>query len=227
MGGGDAITAYDTLAEQLKQAPTLFDFPLPSGELTRRTFTFSDLETVAAGSLYAETQRMLFLRALASYSQNKNLVPLARLLYSSLALDPETLQAIPDPTYSDAVFYSIECQDYSYFSGTPEERAEAYLRAGDEVDAGNLHLSSVFYGDMPCAFWPYASENKLRPQALRAENFPTLVLGAIADPATPVSNGQNVFNRLSDGYLVTQDGGPHIIFGRGVSCVDDLVTDFW
>ena len=226
MGGGDAITAYDTLAAQLKQAPTLFDFPLPSGELTRRTFTFSDLETVAAGSLYAETQRMLFLRALASYSQNKNLVPLARLLYSSLALDPETLQAIPDPTYSDAVFYSIECQDYSYFSGTPEERAEAYLRAGDEVDEGNLHLSSVFYGDMPCAFWPHASENKLRPQALRAENFPTLVLGAIADPATPVSNGQNVFNRLSDGYLITQDGGPHIIFGRGVSCVDDLVTDF-
>jgi hypothetical protein len=52
------------------------------------------------------------------------------------------------------------------------------------------------------------------------------VLGAVADPATPVKNGQDVFSRLSEGYLVTQEGGPHIIFGRGVSCVDDLVTNF-
>jgi hypothetical protein len=52
------------------------------------------------------------------------------------------------------------------------------------------------------------------------------VLGATADPATPVSNGQAVFSRLSDGYLVTQEGGPHVTFGRGVSCVDDLITDF-
>ena len=75
-------------------------------------------------------------------------------------------------------------------------------------------------------FWPNAREDNTRPAPLTADGFPTLVLGAIADPATPVSNGQDVFNRLSNGYLITQDGGPHIIFGRGVSCIDDLVTDF-
>jgi hypothetical protein len=31
---------------------------------------------------------------------------------------------------------------------------------------------------------------------------------------------------LADGYLVTMQGGAHIIFGRGDACVDDLVTDF-
>ncbi len=226
MGGGDAVAAYAKLAARLKQAPISFDFPLPSGELARRTFTYSDLETVAAGSLYSESERMIFLRALVAYSWNENLVPLARLLYVTLALDPETLEAIPDPTYSDAVYYGVECQDYNYLNGTAEESAEAYLRAGDELDASLPYFSSVFYGDLPCAFWPYANEDSPRPAPLTADGIPTLVLGAIADPATPVSNGQNVFSRLSDGYLVTQDGGPHIIFGRGVACVDDLVTDF-
>ena len=226
MGGGDALAAYDKLAARLEQAPIPFDFPLPSGELTQRAFTFPDLETVAADAMYAESQRMLFLRALAAYSRNKDLAPLARLLYTSLALDPETLGVIPDPTYSDAVFYGVECQDYSYFNGAPEESAEAYLRAGDETDTNLCYFSSVFYGDLPCAFWPNASEDATRPAPLTADGTPTLVLGAIADPATPVSNGQAVFSRLSDGYLVTQNGGPHIIFGRGVSCVDDLVTDF-
>jgi hypothetical protein len=53
-----------------------------------------------------------------------------------------------------------------------------------------------------------------------------LVLGATADPATPVGNGIKVYQHLSDGYLITQQGGPHVIFGRGNACPDDLVTDF-
>ncbi|MCA2000972.1 MAG: alpha/beta hydrolase [Chloroflexi bacterium] len=219
MGGGDAVAVYDKLAARLEQSPLAFDFPLPSGRLTRREFTFADLETVAADALYSEGQRMLFLRALAVYSQTEDLAPLARLLYLALALDPETLEAIPDPTYSDAAYYGVECQDYSY------EGAEAYLRAGDETDS-LPYLSSIFYGDLPCAFWKYANKDSARPAPLTADGVPTLVLDAKADPATPYSNGVSVFKRLSDGYLVTQEGGPHIIFGRGVSCVDDLVTDF-
>jgi pimeloyl-ACP methyl ester carboxylesterase len=219
MGGGDAIAAYDKLAAQLKQSPLTFDFPLPSGGLVQREFTFSDLETVAADALYSVGQRMIFLRALATYSQTEDLAPLARLLYVALGLDPETLEAIPDPTYSDAVYYGVECRDYSY------ESAEVYLHAGDETDS-LPYFSSVFYGDLPCAFWAYATKDSARPAPLTADGIPTLVLGAVADPATPVSNGQDVFSRLSDGYLVTQEGGPHIIFGRGDTCVDSLVTDF-
>jgi hypothetical protein len=169
---------------------------------------------------------MIFLRALAAYSRNKDLAPMARILYDSLVLDPETLAAIPDPTFSDAMYYGVECQDYSFFSGTPDERATAFLHAGDVIDTTVPHFSSIFYGDMPCVFWPNARQDNSRPAPLTADGIPTLVLGAIADPATPVSNGQDVFRRLSDGYLVTQNGGPHVIYGRGVSCIDDLVTNF-
>jgi pimeloyl-ACP methyl ester carboxylesterase len=219
MGGGDAAAVYDKLAARLKQSPLTFDFPLPSGGLAHREFTFADLETVAADAVYSEGQRMLFLRALAVYSQTENLVPLVRLLYTALALDPETLEAIPDPDYSDAAYYGVECQDYSY------ESAEAYLRAGDETDS-LPYLSSIFYGDLPCAFWKYANQDSARPAPLTADGIPTLVLDAKADPATPYSNGVSVFERLSDGYLIAQEGGPHIIFGRGIPCIDDLVTGF-
>lgn len=224
--GEDAVTVYDGLAALLKQAPQPFDFPLPSGGTASREFTFSDLETSAAGYLYSEGARMIFLRALASYARSGDLVPLARTLYDSLSIDPETMAAIPDPSFSDAIYYAVECQDYAYFSGTPEERAEAYLRLGDPLDASLPRFASIFYGDLPCVFWPQAPENTSRPAPLTARDITTLVLNATTDPATPYSNARSVFNWLEQGYLVTEIGGPHVIFGWGNACVDDLVTAF-
>jgi hypothetical protein len=84
-------------------------------------------------------------------------------------------------------------------------------------------MNSVFYGDLPCAFWPQGD----LPPAYEpgfATLIPTLVLGATADPATPVGQGRNVFERLNNAYLITQRGGPHVIFGRGNACPDDIVT---
>jgi pimeloyl-ACP methyl ester carboxylesterase len=224
--GVDAVAVYDELAVLLKQAPQAFDFPLPSGGPARREFTFSDLETSAAGYMYSEGSRMIFLRALGSYARNGDLVLLARTLYDSLSIDPETLVAIPDPTFSDAIYYAVECQDYVYFSGTAEERAEAYLSAGDSLDTSLPRFASIFYGDLPCVYWPQTQEGISRPAPLTAPGIPTLVLNATTDPATPYSNAQAVFSRLEQGYLVTETGGPHVIFGWGNTCVDDLVTTF-
>ncbi len=222
---GDGVAAYDHLAARLQRRPLPFQFPLPTGGLPRE-FTFADLEVVAAGQMYSEADRMLFSRALAAYASRQDLAPLARLLYVSLGLDPETLAAIPDPSWSDAIYYGVECQDYAYPGATPEKRAENYLRAGDPVEAAIPRLASVFYGDLPCTYWPNASTDLTRPAPLKAKGIPTLVLGATADPATPVGNDISVYRHLSDSYLITQQGGPHIIFGRGNACPDDIVTDF-
>jgi pimeloyl-ACP methyl ester carboxylesterase len=226
--GEDAVAVYENLAARLRASPKPFDFPLPSGGVAQREFILGNLETAASGYLYSEGARMIFLRALATYARNGDLAPMARVFYDALSLDPETLAVVPDPSYSDGVYYSVECQDYVYFSGTPAERAEAYLRAGDPVDASLVHFSSIFYGDFPCVFWPTERQELTRPLYLRAEGIPTLVLGATADPATPLANGISVYQHLADGYMVTEEGGPHVIFnwGSSSSCPDALVTAF-
>ncbi|HET9906250.1 MAG TPA: alpha/beta fold hydrolase [Anaerolineales bacterium] len=223
---GDAIVAYDNLAAQLSQGSISFRFPLPLGGFERRTFTLSNLEFVAASQMYTESDRMIFVRALAAYASNGSLVSLARLLYLDLGLDPQTLDIILDPYYSDAVFFGVECQDYGYPGSTPDEKAENYLNAADAVEISIPRLASIIYGDFPCAYWPYATSDLARPDYLTLPDVPTFVLGATADPATPVGNGINVFQHLANGYLITQQGGPHVIFGRGNECPDLIITDF-
>ena len=222
--GGDALAVYDDIAAELTASPITFKFPLPSGGTAKRSLTLADLQVAASGFVYSESSRMILQRGIAAASHG-DLVPMARMVYNELGLDPETLEAIPDPTYSDALYYAVECNDYNYFSGTPEQRAEAYIRAGDETDQSNPRFGSIFYGDLPCVFWPGQPEVE-RPAPLTAEGVPTLVLGATTDPATPVQNGKRVFKNLADGYLVTMQGGAHVIFGRGDACPDDLVTAF-
>lgn len=99
------------------------------------------------------------------------------------------------------------------------------MRAGDALEGTLPYLSSLFYGDIPCLYWPTAGE-VARPAPLAAADIPTLVLGATADPATPVENGEAVYSRLEDGYLITTQGGAHVIFGRGDACPDEIVTAF-
>ena len=163
-------------------------------------------------------------RAIAAAGQG-NLTLLARVLYNQQGADPDTLQVPEDPTYSDALFFAVECNDYNWQVGSAETSAEAYLRAGDALDENLPYFSSLFYGDMPCVYWPGQPPAE-RPAPLSAEGIPVLVLNATLDPATPAAGGRRVFERLADGYLIEMEGGPHIIYGRGDACVDDIVTNF-
>jgi hypothetical protein len=52
-----------------------------------------------------------------------------------------------------------------------------------------------------------------------------LVLGATLDPATPWANGERIA-AAAGGSSIVKPGGPHVIFGRGESCPDRIVTDF-
>jgi len=223
---GDAVRAYDTLAKVLEKGPVKFKFPLANGKTANRTFTFTNLEFVAASQMYNESDRMMFIRSLAAAASKLDMIPLARLLYLDLGLDPQTLDVILDPTYSEAVYYGVECQDYGYPGGSPNDKANNYLAAVDSFEFSIPRLASLIYADLPCAYWPNATTDLTRPDYLLADGVPTLVLGSTADPATPYGNGVSVYENLADGYLITQEFGPHVIFGRGNACPDELVIDF-
>ncbi len=226
--GKDAVEVYDELAAKLKQAPIAFDFPLSTGETRQREFSFAELEATS-GFIYSETARMIFLRALAAYARDNTLVPLARVAYNSLYVNPDTLEAVFDPSWSDAIYYGVTCRDYAEPGATFEEQAELFLREGDEVDASLPRFSSVFYGDLPCVYWPHPKDDALPAmlaQPFQGGDFPTLVLNSTTDPATPYEGARSVFENVSNGYMVTETGGPHVIFGWGNECVDGLVSEF-
>jgi hypothetical protein len=56
--------------------------------------------------------------------------------------------------------------------------------------------------------------------------IPTLVIATEADPTTPFVSGHKVFSQLDDGYLINITGGVHVMFGRGLACLDEAVADF-
>ena len=199
--GGDALVAYDALAATLDAGPIEYDFPMPDGTVERRTFGASDLELAAAGTVNSLGDRMLLQRAVTAAADG-NLVPLARLAYSSVYVDPETLEVDVDPAWSDATYYAVECQDYEFLpdAGTPRERLDAWLDEGAAAGIEDLRLGSIFYGDLPCLFWPEQPADVPRPAPIVDPPYPTLVLNADTDGPTPVVNAMRVF--ATDGGLV-------------------------
>jgi pimeloyl-ACP methyl ester carboxylesterase len=220
---GPAGEAYRRLAAELIEAPSVVGFPLPDGTVETRELTLGDLEVASSGALYEEYDRMLFNRALAAYAGRGDLVPMLRLAYVNLVVDPVTQEPVDDPSWSDAMYYAVECLDYAFAGETPEEKAEEIIAGADGIDG--LSLGSTYYGDLPCAFWPHGTDEG-RPTPLVAEGVPVLVLGSTVDPVTPYIQGVEVHSRLDDGYIMSKDGGPHVIFGWGETCPDEEVTAF-
>ncbi len=224
--GADALTAWATLRAQLDAAPQRFAFHALTGIEQLREFSATDLTNATSGFLYSEHDRMLLQRALAAASQG-DLWYLSRLLYSGLDLDPESQQAMADPSYSDGLYYAVECQDYGLPGATAEARATTYLAAGRALGMETATLGDVFYGDLPCAYWPAQPATTARPPSLRNVPYPVFVLGATLDPATPWGNAERIAAAVPDqSYLIVKPGGPHVIFGRGEACPDDIVTAF-
>lgn len=223
--GGNALKVYDDLAAKISKSPIPYEFPLPSGEKVKRTFTFNQLEFTTAYQMYSLSGRMIFLRALAAAKEG-DMVPMARLLYQQGTIDPATFEYIGDPTFSDTMFYSVLCTDDSYFSGSPEERIQKTIEAGQASNGTVPRLDGSVYTGLTCAWWPSAPAEVVKTPPLTAEGVPTFVLNATLDPATPFEEGKAVFERLANGYHLYVQGGRHSIYGWGYDCPDQYITDF-
>jgi pimeloyl-ACP methyl ester carboxylesterase len=223
--GGDALGVYDDLASRLSKEPQSYEFPLPSGEVVPRTFTFNQLEFTAAYQMYALSGRMLFLRALAA-AKESDMVPMARLLYQQVPLNPETFTYEGDPDFSDTMFYNVLCTDDSFFEGTTEERIARTIEAGQASNGTVPRLDGSVYTGLTCAYWPSTPKGVAVAEPLVAEGVPVFVLNATLDPATPFQEGQAVFESLADGYHLYVEGGQHGLYGWGYDCPDRYISDF-
>ncbi len=223
--GGDAVAAYDKLAKQISENPLAYEFPLPSGEKIQRVFTFNQWEYNAAYQMYSPSGRMMYLRALAA-AHRGDFIPMARLTYQNLTVDPITFEYLGDDTFSDTMFLSVLCTDDSFFSGTQEEKISQTISAGQASNGTVPRLDGSVYTGLSCAFWPSSPTEVVTTESLVAEGVPTFVLNATLDPATPFEEGKAVYENLADGYHFYVEGGRHSIYGWGYDCPDQYISDF-
>jgi hypothetical protein len=184
------------------------------------------LDFATAYQLYGLDSRFELMRAIAD-AKNGDLVPLAQLYYSNSNVDPETDQYLGDPNFSDTMYYMVWCGDDSYYSGTPQEKADKLIQEGQKLNGivPRLDLDVMPLG-LACTYMPSAPASEKPLEPLKAPGVPTFVLNATLDPATPFHEGKSVFEHLENGYHIYVNGGLHSIYGRGQSCPDQYVNDF-
>ena len=216
---GDAAAVYDALAAK---APVEIDYPRGDGTIVKRKLTPAMLDANAFYALYGPDDRATFLRALAAASRGE-LLPMMRLAYSNLAVDPETEEGVADPNWFGAAYYAITCTDYGEGTADGEATARAVIeRAKAFAPRAPRLLRSYFAERLACAFWPKRGPNE-RPKAYAGGDFPTLILNADADPITPITMSYAILDDAKNGYMVAMKNGPHVIWGRGLSCPDEIV----
>ena len=77
---------------------------------------------------------------------------------------------------------------------------------------------------MVCAYWPQQGL-LARPAQFAGGDYPTIILNGDADPITPIEQSYRIMDNLKNGYMVAMQGGPHVIWGRGIACPDQIVAD--
>jgi pimeloyl-ACP methyl ester carboxylesterase len=220
-----AQAAYDELAQKLANDPIAYEYPV-AGEKVKRLFTFNMLDFVVSYQLYGLQSRFELMRALAD-AKAGDMLPLVRLYYDNLNIDPKTEKYLGDPNFSDTMYYIIWCSDDAYYNGTSEQRSAKLMEEGQKLVGIDPRLDlDVFVLGLTCAFWPSAPSSPEIVQPLKAEGVPALVLNSTLDPATPFHEGKAVFENLDNGYHLYVEGGSHGILGRGFQCPDQYVMDF-
>ncbi len=215
-----AEAAYDALARQLGKAPIPVDFPLSTGQTDKRMMTAALLETNAFYALYGPDGRVAFLRTLAA-AHRGDMVPMLRLAYSNLYIDPETGLGVADPGWFGAAYYAITCADYAE-GETPDP--QGILADARAYAATNPRLIRAYFAErLVCAYWPERGE-VARPEPFAGGDYPTVILNGDTDPITPVTMSYSVMDNVRNGYLTVMQGGPHVIWGRGLGCPDQTVS---
>ena len=220
---GDAAAAYDALAAKLAAGPVPVDLHRADGSVTPLDLTLGSLQYNAFNALYGPDGRADFLRVLAAANRG-DLLPMLQLSYSNLGIDPETGDGIPDPSWYPASYFTINCADYTEPGADAAARAAGILADAAAFAPNAPRLLDVFWIErMVCAYWPQQGPLD-RPDQFAGGDYPTIILNGDADPITPIEQSYRIMDNLKNGYMVAMQGGPHVIWGRGLACPDQIVT---
>lgn len=210
--GVPAGQAYAALLRRLEADPASVRFPVEADVWEDIPLTADDVGYLAFSSVYSAQDRMMFIRALSAATSRDDLIPMVRLWEMTYGSGGSTMMTT-----------AVNCLD----NPIPGNDAGTELEAVSEAWTETQELHRWFYEiSLVCVYWPDVDRTLSPPEPFQGNGIPTLIVAAEGDPATPYSQGVSVFEDLDDGYLLTVSGGSHVMFGRGISCIDTAVTDF-
>jgi hypothetical protein len=119
-------------------------------------------------------------------------------------------------------FPAVACSD----TENPDS-VEAWVRAADQAAHASPHFGRVWtWTSSICQPWPgHDADRYLGPFTARTAN-PVLIVGTVADPATPYRGAVTLSRLLPNSRLLTLDGWGHISVVVGSSCVDARVNAY-
>jgi pimeloyl-ACP methyl ester carboxylesterase len=189
------------------------------GVVTDWPLTADAVRETLLNAMYDVGGRMLTLRALTA-AEAGDWVPMARLVYSGMT-DFVAYEAISDFTY-----YAASCAD-RHTAGS-ETDASQFMKDARSSSFATSRTGSVYLSSAACHAWPLPAAADPPVPVPATAGFPVLILTATGDPITPPAHGRRIFERyqeITDTYLIRTQDGPHVTFGRGWECPDDIVID--
>ncbi len=221
--GAPANDVYDRLIAKASGNAMQVAFPLLDGSTSTRDLSAGMVETNAFYALYSPDGRTGFLRALAAFA-NGDAVPMLRQAYSNLYIDPDTEQGLADPSWFGAAYFAINCNDYGDGAATVDADVQRILDQTRALEPTVPHMLRSYYLErLVCAYWPSSGMVK-RPEPFAGGDYPTLILNSDTDPITSIPMAYSVFDNVRHGSIVVMQGGPHVIWGRGLACPDRTVS---
>jgi pimeloyl-ACP methyl ester carboxylesterase len=214
-GLADPPAAWDRLVRRL-EADGGLSAVLPDGSGTPVGTDATTLEVMGAvrSALYESTGRATLLRALAAADRGDD------------RLFVRLVEAGGDQAWWPEAFayYATWCADVRASPTGRADDADAFERRLAEPPVDAPGGDNVMRTLMPCLYWPW--QPALGDEPADPAGVPTLIISATADPITPGSEARGIHRRIDGSHLIEVDGGEHVSFGGGDSCVDDAVSDF-
>ena len=176
--GSDTPRRVRRASREAASSPIEYDFPMGDGTTQRRSFTEADFEDAVAGYMYSEFDRSVLTRALAA-TVDGNLVPLARL--AAAAADhstriPSSRSPIPPGPTPCTTPSSARTTSTRPDESTDADRLVRTSMPPETLGVTSSRLPSIYYGDMPCLYWPNHPAADPRPAAIVDAPYPTWIM---------------------------------------------------
>lgn len=192
--------------------------PFPTND-SARPLTSALYEAALVNCMYSENLYPVLAQAMTALIKQDNGAPL--LSIADVFADREADGHYKNNSYD--AFMAINSMDYPLVGTSVEwdketkRLEETYPILGEQMSNGQYAMEE----------WPYPATTQRKALPALQGVAPILIIGNTHDPATPFKMAQTLHKQLPNSRLISWDSWNHTAYGRGSSCVDELVNKYF